>query len=92
MRKIITYTCLLAWIGCASPATDEKQSKRAPIEDVNTRPAISESQLASKKDPVCGMPAYKFLKDTTFFENKIYGFCGKGCKEAFFKNPKKYSH
>ena len=79
MRKIITYTCLLAWIGCASPATD-------------TRPAISESQLASKKDPVCGMPAYKFLKDTTFFENKIYGFCGKGCKEAFFKNPKKYSH
>ena len=61
MRKIITYTCLLAWIGCASPATDEKQSKRAPIEDVNTRPAISESQLASKKDPVCGMPEISSL-------------------------------
>lgn len=51
---------------------------------------IRENQLASKKDPVCGMPAYKYLKDTIIYKTKIYGFCGKGCKDEFIKNPQRF--
>lgn len=43
------------------------------------------------KDPVCGMPIKaEIVGDTCHYQGKVYGFCSKGCKEEYFKNPKYY--
>ncbi|MBB5645725.1 hypothetical protein [Pedobacter cryoconitis] len=55
-----------------------------------TKIRIAEKDLADKKDPVCGMPAFKFLADTAVADKKVYGFCSKSCKSRFVKNPKAY--
>jgi len=55
-----------------------------------TKIKIAEKDLADKKDLVCGMSAFKFLKDTAIVDKKIYGFCSKSCKSRFIKNPKAY--
>lgn len=42
-------------------------------------------------DPVCGMTlSLVEVVETCTLEGKTYGFCGKGCKETFEGNPKKY--
>lgn len=52
--------------------------------------AITEADLADKKDPVCGMPAFRYMEDTAVYNNKIYAFCSKDCKDEFVKNPTEY--
>jgi YHS domain-containing protein len=42
-------------------------------------------------DPVCGMTLNLVgAVETSTLEGKTYGFCSKGCKEAFEGDPKKY--
>ena len=94
MKKIIIYTSLsIVLMGCTHSDNKKEQDEIiSQKKELIIKPPVTEDQLAIKKDPVCGMPAYKFLEDTTLFKDKIYGFCGKGCKEEFLKNPEKYSH
>ena len=51
---------------------------------------LKETDLADKKDPVCGMPAFKYMEDTTVYKGNIYAFCSKDCKDEFLKNPTTY--
>jgi YHS domain-containing protein len=90
-KTIISLSIILT--ACSASVNEKKQDElKTSIPKQGSKPSVSESQLAVKKDPVCGMPAFKFMEDTTLYHNKIYGFCGKGCKEEFLKNPEKYSH
>ncbi len=52
--------------------------------------SIKKINLASKKDPVCGMSVEHRYADTATHNNKVYGFCSKMCKSDFVKDPKKY--
>ncbi len=43
------------------------------------------------KDPVCGMDVdEKKAAATSTYKGQTYYFCGKGCKNAFDKEPDKY--
>ncbi len=42
------------------------------------------------KDFVCGMPVKAGIADTANYNDKLYGFCSKGCKNEFVKNPSAY--
>lgn len=45
-----------------------------------------------EKDPVCGMKVDpKQAAAQTKYNSKVYYFCAEGCKEAFEKNPEKYT-
>jgi YHS domain-containing protein len=44
----------------------------------------------SKRDLTCGMPITAGITDTAHFNNKVYGFCSKECKDEFMKNPATY--
>lgn len=68
--------------------TKMQQDMKKPA--ATPRIAIKKEDLADQLDPVCGMPAFKFLKDTAMIGDKIYGFCGEGCKDEFKKNTKQY--
>ena len=65
-------------------------SKKASVSDSIKKIALTEADLASKKDLVCGMPAFRFMKDTATINKKIYAFCSVECKEDFLKNPEGY--
>lgn len=70
-----------------SPAQKNMQAmQHDSVKKIN----IAESDLADKKDPVCGMPAFRYMQDTAVFSNRIYGFCSKECKDEFLKNPAAY--
>ena len=43
-----------------------------------------------RKDPVCGMKADDTKSDTAHYNNTVYAFCSKHCKESFVKDPAKY--
>ncbi len=44
----------------------------------------------AKKDLVCGMPTSAGVSDTLHYNDKVYGFCSKECKDEFVKNPTSY--
>jgi YHS domain-containing protein len=67
----------------AMPAVSKDSSVPAQI-------ILKESDLADKKDLVCGMPAFRYLGDTANYNGKIYGFCSKDCKDEFLKDPASY--
>ncbi|WPQ60671.1 DJ-1/PfpI family protein [Chitinophaga sancti] len=45
----------------------------------------------NNKDPFCGMPITTGVVDTVHYNGKIYGFCSKGCKDGFMKDPAAYA-
>ena len=81
----------ILWCALLLAENIHAQDKKKPSTQPDIKSQVKETQLASKKDVVCGMPAYKFLKDTTLYDKKIYGFCGKGCKVEFLKNPTRFT-
>jgi putative intracellular protease/amidase/YHS domain-containing protein len=51
----------------------------------------SAMQYENKRDPVCGMSAETGVSDTVNYLGKVLGFCSKGCKDEFKRNPSGYS-
>lgn len=51
---------------------------------------IDSALLTSFKDPVCNMKIKNRVVDTATYDHKLYGFCGKGCKVDFLKEPQAY--
>ena len=47
-------------------------------------------RLDNDRDLVCGMSLALGVGDTAHYEDKLFGFCSKGCKDKFAKNPSKY--
>jgi YHS domain-containing protein len=43
------------------------------------------------KDPVCGMRVDETIAPTSMHDGKQYAFCGKDCKEAFDRDPNRYT-
>ncbi len=72
------------------PDSTSNSAMYTPSNDTVKKIAIREADLADKKDPVCGMPAFRYMKDTALFNNKIYAFCSDECKREFVKNPAEY--
>ena len=48
-------------------------------------------KVVNKLDPVCKMETANYLKFTTDYKGKTYGFCSLSCKTKFLKNPEKYA-
>lgn len=103
MHKITIATIVTLSLAVAScnNASEEKKQPETKMDtgvvittpekaDTTKKINIAEADLADKKDPVCGMPAFKYLQDTAHYDNKIYGFCSKDCKDEFLKDPKQY--
>lgn len=106
MKKSLTLTGILATailFSCNEAKKEENkpaenatispapiQTPEAEKKDSVVKINIKESDLASKQDPVCGMPAFKYMEDTTVYNGKIYAFCSKECKADFMKNPGEY--
>jgi YHS domain-containing protein len=47
-------------------------------------------QCDNEADLVCGMPLTSGVGDTAHYEDKVFGFCSRGCKDKFSKDPTKY--
>lgn len=92
MKNYFILLSSVLLFSCEHPKVENVQlaALEAP-QEVNLKNSIKESQLALKKDPVCGMPAYKYLKDTALYKGKIYGFCSSGCKNKFKETPENYT-
>lgn len=43
-----------------------------------------------RPDPVCHMKVDDSKADTVHYKGHIFGFCSKGCKESFLKDPDSY--
>lgn len=88
-----TYTIVLAFILLAQynvHAQDTGQKQEPGKNNPAKKIAIKKTDLADEKDLVCGMQAFRFLKDTAVVNNKIYGFCSQSCKKTFKESPDKY--
>ncbi|MDD3458810.1 MAG: YHS domain-containing protein [Weeksellaceae bacterium] len=48
-------------------------------------------EVDNKIDPICEMEMKAgMVKDTIHYNESIYGFCSKSCKETFAKAPEDY--
>lgn len=75
MKFLVPFILLVA-ASCNSP-----EEKRSDVKIENVK-------LDVDIDPVCKMPVKNNIKDTAFYEGKLYGFCAKGCKEEFLNKGK----
>lgn len=85
MKNILTIVFLACSIlSCSQqiPETKKVNHKKAS-QKLNVK-------VVNEEDPICGMKTAQFLKDTTVYKGKTYGFCNKLCKDQFKKEPKKY--
>jgi YHS domain-containing protein len=78
---------------------NENAKKEPVVEKANTMvdstvskvdEAFKNVAFDSKRDFICGMPITAGVSDTAHFNNKVYGFCSKECKDEFMKNPATY--
>ncbi|RYZ25662.1 MAG: hypothetical protein EOO10_17680 [Chitinophagaceae bacterium] len=60
--------------------TEAKQPATLAVYKTKT---VSGKKLSNSNDPSCGMPLPAEVKETTFANNKVIGFCSKACKEKF---------
>jgi len=88
-QTIYCAMILLALAACHSPAKPPVAltgpTGGSPADSVKT---YDVKLLDNKKDPVCGMPATAGMEDTIHVNGKVIGFCSKGCKDEYLKNPK----
>ncbi len=89
MNKILLGTVLTCFIACQNQSS-QPEHKTAPVFEQSNKKEKSNLQLALNTDPVCGMSVADGYADTTIYEEKIYGFCGSGCKDDFLSNPSSY--
>ena len=93
MKKMIIFLLVaMGFIGfsCNSSNTKETETKfqSGPAKDT-VKKDFSHVVFATQKDTSCGMPLKYGIEDTLHFDGKVYGFCSKGCKDAFIEQLKK---
>ncbi|SFI55502.1 YHS domain-containing protein [Halpernia frigidisoli] len=72
-------------LSCAKKELEVKHvSTETPTEN------LKNIKVVNVEDPVCKMPTADFLKFTSDYKGKKYGFCSLACKTKFEKNPEKY--
>jgi len=89
MRPILfgLLWCLVLLSSCSREnLTSAKQNPQATHDET----ATLKSQCDNEADLVCGMPLSSGVGDTAHYTGKVFGFCSKGCKDKFSKNPTKY--
>lgn len=90
------FLLLLAGICCSCNSGDKKAeslkkvSQMPPAAKGKKYINIDPSLMATGKDLVCNMNVKQKTVDTAIYKGKVYGFCGKGCKEAFVAEPLTY--
>lgn len=95
--KTLTFTlrlCLILGTGLwLSSCKNENANTNIEVHTVDENmkmPQTLNVAVANNIDPICGMEIPKYLKDTLHFQNDIFGFCSKSCKESFAEDPSKY--
>ncbi|NIF05446.1 YHS domain-containing protein [Chryseobacterium sp. Tr-659] len=88
MKSPIIVAALLSisLFSCAkeTPQVKHKSHMSSSKENLNNIKVVNE------EDPICHMKTAEFLKDTTMYKDKMYGFCSAYCKDEFKKSPEKY--
>lgn len=88
MKLILSAACLaVSILSCSQQSTEtqkvNKDGRKMTAQKLNVK-------VVNDEDPICHMKTAQFLKDTTVYKGKTYGFCNTYCKQEFKKNPKKY--
>lgn len=91
-KTMFTIAMLITVASCKNQPSTEK-AITAPVKAMDpaaTAKKFTPGMVDNKKDFACGMPVTAGIDDTCHYNNKVYGFCSKECKEEFLKNPKQY--
>jgi len=86
-RIILAALLSISLFSCAQEAPKVKHKKTMNTAGEN----LKNVEVVNAEDPICHMKTAEFLKDTTVYKNKTYGFCSVYCKDEFKKNPQKYA-
>ncbi len=84
---LIGMMSILIGVGCNSANEKQTQFDSLPA-DTTPKKDYSDILFASKRDTTCGMPLSAGIGDTLQWDNKVYGFCSKKCKDAFVEKLK----
>jgi YHS domain-containing protein len=93
MKKILSVMALCITLASCS----NKEEHVTSMESVTQMPPdmhneskyikIDTGLLAVTIDVSCGMTIKNKTADTMSYNGRLYGFCGKGCKDDFAKDP-----
>ncbi len=96
MNKNLLFVVVLSIVmfACNENAKKEPVAEKANTMVDSTVAKVDDAfknvAFDSKRDLTCGMPITAGITDTAHFNNKVYGFCSKECKDEFVKNPATY--
>lgn len=88
MGKIIIAAVLL--VACLSCHKSSKNSMEQEAAAAGQN--FSNILLESHTDRVCFMSLSAGIADTAHYNNKVYGFCSKGCKAQFRQSPGSFAN
>ena len=80
--------CLVMTTACNQQNKSSMQQTSPSSHD--KKEAFKNVKFDNTNDLVCGMPLKAGVGDTAHYNGKVYGFCSKGCKDKFVKNPADY--
>ncbi|MBS1628363.1 MAG: YHS domain-containing protein [Bacteroidetes bacterium] len=89
MKKIIVFfSSTLFLIACTNNEQPKQMNKKDSTAMQSEVPQTIDVRFVdNKKDPSCGMPVTAGISDTAHYNNKVFGFCSKECKDNFLKKP-----
>lgn len=89
MKHVLIMTAVLSilLLSCTKEVPKVKHSKNMTTPGEN----LKSVEVVNAEDPICHMKTADYLKFTTTYKNKVYGFCSKYCKDEFDKAPEKYA-
>ncbi|MNK34120.1 YHS domain protein [compost metagenome] len=95
MKNIFIPLLLILLVSCNS--TEKKEPEDViPKEEAKEPDALAKGPYKDLKfdnqvDYYCKMDIAKYgVSDTLHYQNKLYGFCSKMCKDEFLKDPGGY--
>lgn len=92
-KHLIAIAVFFVFYACKSSTKEAQEAPVAAVADsLNTtdQELYKNVKFDAKTDLVCGMPVTAGVSDTAHYQEKVYGFCAKECKDEFLKNPATY--
>lgn len=94
INYLFVIVFIVGLLSCAETSKKESVAEKANAMVDSTVSKVDQAfknvAFDSKRDLTCGMPITAGISDTAHFNNKVYGFCSKECKDEFMKNPASY--
>ncbi len=87
IKVILSISTIFFLIGCQQEKNKQEYMQAEASKNIGK---YSNVTFINDEDVVCKMKLSSGISDTAHYNNQVYGFCCKFCKNDFLKDPERF--